>query len=146
MANKKYKIKNNTKGLLTIIDPITGANYTLINNKISKEFTEEQLNDFYGAYPRLFEEGYVIPLDKAVYGLIGVDEDIQKRIMSVEEIEKMIDKCDVNEIEEALDRVTDVVAENIAEVASEKNIDSQKVAKQIKKKTGKDIITAKEEE
>lgn len=143
--SKKFKIKNNSLCNLTIVDPSNqDMLYSFPNTAIIKEFEIEKLMEFYGSYPRLFEEGYVIPINKEVYTLLGIDESVVEKIKTVDEIKQVLVNGNEEEVENVLDEAPSNIKENIVEVAKNEKIDSRKKAKVIKDKTGVDITNIEE--
>jgi hypothetical protein len=142
-SKSQVKVINNTKGSLSFIG-IDGKKYLFVKENSYRMIDLPVVEGLYNEFERFITEGYVL-LEKQVYDHLGVPEEIYGKLISLMQIEELLEK-DADEIANALDEVPDVIKENIAMVAKEKKIDSRKKAKVIKEATGFDIEDDEEDE
>lgn len=110
------------------------------NSFLNIEF--RYIQELYSNCPAMIEKGYII-FEKEVYEELEVSEEMRKKILNIEEVEKLLNES-AEKIEEILEDTTEVVKENLALKAKEKGIDSKKKEKVIKEKTGFNIISEDE--
>jgi hypothetical protein len=142
-SKSQIKVINNTKGSLSFIG-IDGKKYLFVKENSYRMIDLPVVEGLYSEFENFVIKGFVL-LDKQVYEYLGIPEDIYGKLISLSEVEELLEKS-AEEIAEKLDEVSDVIKENIAMVAKEKKLDSRKKTKVIKEATGFDIEEENEEE
>lgn len=137
------KIVNNTTGLLNFRD-FEGRKHNFPRFESYKMMSMAQIEGLYGDSPSLIEGGYVIFPDVRVYQHLGMEEQDYSKLISKEQIEKLLEKS-ADEIVDALKDAPSNIKDNVATVAKRKKVDSKKKVKAIKEATGKSIDVEDEE-
>lgn len=131
------KVYNNTSGSLSFIG-YDGKKVSFPKKDSMRKVSLDIIQALYNDCTSIIEDGCIVFGDKRVYEYLEVDESKVDKILTTENIEKFLEK-DADEIEEELKEMPKQIKENVAKVAKEKNIDSTRTKRAIKKATGFDV-------
>jgi hypothetical protein len=142
--NEKSMIKiiNNTIGGVSFRD-FNDRKHLLPKPKSFKNVELGIIEAFYNDDANFLEQGYIVFEDVRVYDYLGIPEEIYKKILPLDSIEKFLEQ-DAEVIKEELADMPKAVKENVAMVAKGKKMDSRKKTKAIKDATGFDVEAEEE--
>lgn len=132
------RVVNNTTGSLSFYDN-DEKKHSFPRKNSFKDMELSKIEGVYNSSPNLIEHGHIVFKDKRVYDYLGMPEEVYSKLLTLEDIEKiLVEETDVK-LKEIIEEVPKSVKENIAKVAKEKGIDSKKKVKAIKEVTGFDV-------
>lgn len=138
------KVINNSDGSLSFRD-MHERKHLFARQGAFKNIEFELIEALFYESPAMIEQGHIIFEDKSVYERLGIGEEIYSKLLPVKELEKILSK-DADEIKEIIEDAPAPIKENLARVAKNKKIDSNKKIKAIKEATGFDVKDYNEEE
>lgn len=141
----KVKVTNNTTGSLGFRS-LDDKQYTFRTKGAYRNIDFYIVEGLYNEHPAYITDGYVLLSPSSVYAELGIEEELVKKLLNIQEIEKMLDNEDAETIEQVVESLPTPIKENVATVAKEKKIDSAKKQKAIKKTTGFDIAPQDDDE
>lgn len=130
-----YKAVNNTIGSLSFRDR-DDRKVLFPKPNSSRDLSLKIIKGVYDDSETMITHGHIIFPDLRVYEYLGIPKEIYSKLITSEQVERLLEEADPEEITETLKDAPLNIKEKVAITAKGVGIDSKKATKAIEKATG----------